>query len=147
MTKRRCLYEDDLGPCRRYGYGNPPLCSDHENIDENEMQDLVDAALEHPLGQKIVKKANSVLDALSGFIEKLSKQQLPNTPQPKTRVIIKRNPREILHFGPTESLTIEKIEKRKKELARLAHPDLGGSNEAMAQILEAAKLLVQETKK
>ena len=146
MTKRRCIYEDDLGACRRYGYGNPPLCPDHENIDENELNDLVDAALEHPLGKKIVKKANDVLDALSGFITKLSQQQV-TVPQTKTKVVIKRNPRELLHFGLTESLTIEKIEKRKKELARLAHPDLGGSNEAMAQILEAAKILVQETKK
>lgn len=47
-----------------------------------------------------------------------------------------------LGFQHREPLTVERVEKRRKELARKHHPDLGGSPERMVRINQAADLLV-----
>ena len=144
-TRQRCIYEDEEGKCRRIGYGDPPLCEDHEDAEVEVYDEIVDAILSHPAGNKIVDKVNSLLDSATSFIENLSKNKpLGEVPKVRTRPIPKQNPRDVLHFGPNEVLTKEKIDSRKKELALLAHPDRGGSNEAMAQILTAADMLKKE---
>ena len=50
--------------------------------------------------------------------------------------------RQELGFQPREPLTVAVVEKRRKELARKHHPDLGGSPERMVRINQAADLLV-----
>ena len=137
----KCVYEDDLGRCRKNGKGDPPLCSEHEKSDI-EIYEIVDAVLAHPAGSRIVKKINDVLDGAAGFIDKLKQGQMPFSGTPKPKIVVrKRNPREVLHFGPNEPLDEKKINERRNALAHMAHPDKGGSKEAMAEILEAAKEL------
>jgi hypothetical protein len=51
--------------------------------------------------------------------------------------------REILGFEPNEPLTIEKVQKRKQQLARVFHPDMqGGSETQMKRINTAADALL-----
>jgi hypothetical protein len=50
--------------------------------------------------------------------------------------------RQELGFQPREPLELAQVERRRKELARKHHPDLGGSASRMATINQAADLLV-----
>lgn len=143
----KCVYEDDNGPCKSKGKGDPPLCTKHENSDI-EVYEIIDAVLSHPAGSKIVKKINDVLDGAAGFIDKLKAGQMPSFSGAKPKIVVKkRSPREILHFGPNEELDEKKVNERRNALAHLAHPDKGGSKEAMAEILEAANELKKDLKK
>lgn len=146
---KRCIYEDDQGKCRRIGKGNPPLCDEHNDV-EFEYEEFIDTALEHPKIANIVDKINDVVGLGKKFLENLAQGEnplgkIPNIPKQKKQVV-KISAREILHFGPSEILTKEKIKERKNALAHMAHPDKGGSNEAMARILNAAKELENEVK-
>lgn len=47
-----------------------------------------------------------------------------------------------LGFEHRAPLTVDDVEKRRKELARKHHPDLGGNPERMVRINQAADLLV-----
>ena|SRR5688572_33428544 len=145
-----CIYEDDQGRCNQTGRGDPPLCDAHNDV-EFEYEEFIDTALEHPRIAGILDKVTEVVDLGKKFVEKLSKGENPlgnvpkNKPQPK--VVVKGpTPREVLHFGPTELITPEKLKERKRALAHMAHPDKGGSKEEMARIIEAAKAIEKEMK-
>ena len=145
----RCSYKDEDGrQCRRKGYDDPPLCDDHideaEEAEEDKYAEIIDSVLEHPQSKNILSKLDAVLSKANDFVEKLKHGEIPSIkPQAPKVVTKKRNPRDVLHFGPKEVLTREKITARRKALARLAHPDLGGSNEAMAEINNAAEALLK----
>jgi hypothetical protein len=63
--------------------------------------------------------------------------QPPPAPDPVRQGLVKA--RQVLNFEPNEALTAEAINKRRRELARVYHPDRpNGSKEAMQRINEAA---------
>lgn len=70
-------------------------------------------------------------------------RQKPPDP-PKTNGLTAPQAREILHFSATQVLTATDIRKRQRQLARLAHPDVGGTAEAMARINAAATFLISQ---
>lgn len=68
-------------------------------------------------------------------------RQPPPPPPPRIQA---EDPRAILHFGPSDQLTVDLVRKRQRQLARLAHPDQGGSLEAMQRINAAADALISQ---
>ncbi len=61
----------------------------------------------------------------------------PPPPDPTLRA------REILGFEPTERITAEMVNDRKKKLARVFHPDMQGGSEAqMKRVNQAADVLL-----
>ncbi len=69
------------------------------------------------------------------------RQPAPPPPQPSAP-----DPRLVLHFGPNDPVTKQEIEKRRRELARLCHPDRGGSTDAMQRINQAADALLAQVR-
>jgi hypothetical protein len=74
-------------------------------------------------------------------------QQRPRPAAPPPRPAAPPDPalraREILGFEPTEPLTAQKVQDRKRALAKVFHPDLqSGSTAQMARVLTAADLLL-----
>ena len=66
----------------------------------------------------------------------------PRTPPPPPRAV--EDPRVILGFEPGEQLTSARVKARKRELAKLFHPDKeGGSAHAMKRVNEAADELLK----
>jgi hypothetical protein len=63
----------------------------------------------------------------------------PPPPKPKADPVALA--RAILHFGPQEPLTKEKIKERQRLLAAAVHPDKGGDTSAMQRINQAADVL------
>lgn len=64
----------------------------------------------------------------------------PPTPPPK------ESPRDVLGFSPTAKLTRVTIKTRQKALAKLLHPDAGGSDAAMRRINTATAELLASLK-
>jgi hypothetical protein len=54
------------------------------------------------------------------------------------------DPRVVLGFSPTESLSASIIKKRRRELARLFHTDVGGNPESMRRLNQAADALLAQ---
>lgn len=144
MAKRKnqCV----VGSCRRIGYGNPVLCEDHENVDIEYMDEVVNSVMNHPQSKEVAKKLDDIFIKAQEFLAKLQRGEIPIGPAAQPKVIqpklVRRDPREVLHFGPKEILTEQKIMNRVKQLAKFAHPDAeGGSHERMIEINGAAEIL------
>jgi hypothetical protein len=158
---KRCEYPG----CRLQGYGVPPLCDRHaeeveEDDDEEKYSDLVEKVLENPQVQTLLDKASAVVDRLGLVVEQVAKQraeqlfervkqgaqaraQRATQPPPRKDIDLAKVARSILHFSPTESLTAEKIKDRRRELAKMCHPDKGGSTDQMQKINRAADILIK----
>ena len=57
-----------------------------------------------------------------------------------------KDPRTVLGFGDTETLTEDAITAAYKLKAKVAHPDVGGTAEAWAELREAHDLLMQNVR-
>jgi hypothetical protein len=143
-------YADD-DPEEEEAYEAPP------GFDETDFfQGLLDTLLQHRAVQDVfqqVKRALRHPERLSphyqGPGQAYAAEAPPRPhnnhrppPQPPPRY--EEDPRAILHFGPTDPLTPEIIRKRQRQLARLAHPDQGGSEPAMQRINAAADALISQ---
>ncbi len=156
MVAPRCYFVDTDGRCRRRGYGpagGPVFCEEHadEEYEGLDTDQIIDTLLDNPQVQKGVGKVNSLLDKLAGVIDRVAAGDFPaRKPAPQMPAVKQANPlmraRLILHFGPKDVLTKELISARRKQVARLAHPDLGGSPEAMREVNVAADLLLSALK-
>jgi len=135
--------------------GNPAICGIcyEEQLFVEAEDSTVNQLLDHPAVQGLMDKGfqvfNKGVDRIIGRVDgyaKLAMQMVQNqqTQQAQAPQPVQQSPREVLHFGPDEALTIEKIKTRKRDLASLCHPDKNGSVEAMQKINEAADLLLKE---
>lgn len=68
-------------------------------------------------------------------------QQRKTQPPADPAVEERRRARIVLGFTPSEALTLEMIQKRRRELARKHHPDRGGSVAKMQAVNAAADVL------
>lgn len=67
----------------------------------------------------------------------------PPPPPPAPRIDPLQAAREVLGFEPGEKLTVERVQDRKRALARVFHPDMaGGSKAQMQKVLAAADALL-----
>jgi hypothetical protein len=169
----RCVFGDGPYQCPKRGIGDPPLCLEHYELlqeaeyDEDDpdaepdlFQDLLDRFLGHP---SIRSRIDRVVEAIGdpsrfhpnyqgpGQAYAAEAPPRPNRPQhppphppPRQPPLSLEDPRQILHFSPDQALTVDQVRKRQRQLARLAHPDLGGSKEAMLRINDAADRLISQ---
>jgi hypothetical protein len=68
----------------------------------------------------------------------------PPPPPPDPQIEERRRARIVLGFSPREPLTLEIIQRRRRELARRHHPDRGGSVAKMQAVNAAADVLEAE---
>lgn len=168
----RCVFGDGTYRCTKRGIGNPPLCREHYELvaDASEpteatetvdfWDELLDRVLDHPYVQSKVAEVLQILKdparnsphyqgpgqayAAEAPPRPRARYQAATPPPPPNRSLSAGQAREILHFSPTEPLTCEKVRKRQRQLARLAHPDVGGSADAMRRINDASTCLISQ---
>lgn len=70
----------------------------------------------------------------------------PPTPPPKEEKSRALTARDVLGIRQDVKLTVELIEKKRRLLARIHHPDQGGSEEMMKRINQAVDQLRQEVR-
>ena len=159
---KRCQAREDGRRCYRNGSGQPPLCRTHklalsQGLDPNDpfrdVFDQVDRWVKSREGRDTVVAAVGTL--ADRLLDRFAPQRrsplgpvprpprMPPPPPPPERP--KADPvqvaRALLHFGPDEPLTREKIKERQRVVATLCHPDRGGSTEAMQWVNQAADIL------
>ena len=117
--------------------------------DEDPIQMIVDRVLDSRQANNVIDSFRSLLDRAGNAIDPKNRPPRPSPQAPEGRRI-RPSPftiaRSIMHFGPAETLTIESITKRRRELATFCHPDKGGSPEAMVKLNQAADCLLQGLK-
>lgn len=152
-VRNRCEYPG----CTKRGRGDPPVCLEHEEEiaameEEYPGNELLNEFMDNPRVREIFEKGSSVLDSIKDLVEKVKVGQMPHQNQPPPQrprpndKALERQARMILHFDPNEQLTVDKIKQRRKDLAAMAHPDKGGSTEAMQRINASADLLLKTVK-
>lgn len=138
----------------------PPLCARHldeyeaddEGTDEyGDLQDVLQTALKDKRVRGVLDRAAGLFDRFAQVLDRASVTRPPGTPPPHRPPpprpsVPRENPRDVLHFGPTEVLTAKGVKDRKRALASMIHPDHGGSTEAMARINAAADALLASLK-
>lgn len=129
-------------------------------LDESDMQDplkvLLDRVLETPQARGIFEQVQDLIDKAGNAIDPAMR---PARRPPRVQAHVQPPPRPVprgpdplqmarmvMHFGPTESLSKDKISKQRRALAAICHPDRGGSTEAMQKLNRAADLLLAEHK-
>lgn len=100
-----------------------------------------------PADSWVGSRRDRVADAVRSRVERATRrpsegQRKPPTPPPPPKKPSGPSPRVILGFTDREPLTLEMVKRRHRELARLHHPDRGGSVERMQQINAAADALI-----
>ena len=165
---RRCTFRDGSRRCVRNGYGDPPLCRAHavyaivegEEIDgsESPLPDILDFA-DRIMSRSQDELVKGVRDFLGDMLADTANpprsrprqraRPRPEPPPPREPPPpppppppIDEDPRDVLGFAPTLNLTKELVKKRQRELARLYHPDQGGSLKAMQRVNDAAEKLL-----
>jgi len=112
---------------------------------------LVDAAARNPALSPLLGKATRIVNQVNDYVEHPERlwerfQQQRQAPQPQKppppKGMSPAIARQLLHFGPGEPLDRAKIKSRQRALAAMVHPDRGGDNRAMAQLNEAATILL-----
>jgi hypothetical protein len=137
-----------------------PYGSDESFGAEDFFQSMLDTLLQHQAVQDVfsqVKQAMRDPSKLSPHYQgpgqayaaeappRQHHQYRPPPPPPRQPASqAPEDPRAILHFGPRDKLTADIVRKRQRQLARLAHPDQGGSDEAMRRINTAADVLISQ---
>jgi hypothetical protein len=123
-------------------------------LENPHVRDVMSQLMETPKGQALLGQVVDIAGKFGEIMDKVAKGEIPSLPQMKgaTAQVVQRvvhkgaTPREVLHFGVDEPLTIEKIKERKKTLALMVHPDAGGATDAMARINDAAAKLLKDMK-
>ena len=158
MSVRKCMYVIKSKPCglRAAAGTNPPLCDKHleelgeeddfeEDEEDEDVGSALDEILDHPTVSGFLGRINDTIDRLASG---LGGTQAPeNRPPPARKRAAVEDPRMVLNFSPTDKLTPEIVKERKKQLAKVFHPDKQGSTEAMARVNAAADQLLKELSK
>lgn len=168
----RCAYKDGGRRCSRNGFGNPALCKAHSIqtvIDGEQVEGLPeDSSLFELLGladrmfsrseNETVQQVRSIFGEFlagaansSNAAHQVPHQRGPSRPPPRQSPPRPPQGREragecraILGLEPREQLTEARIKARKRELAKIYHPDReGGSPTAMKRVNEAADYLLK----
>lgn len=111
---------------------------------------LIDEAVNSPRLERMVPRAqlDEMLRRVQAQHAAAAQRRPPGPPPPRAappppRVDPLLAAREVLGFEPAEALTRERVQERKKALARVFHPDMpGGSKAAMQRVLTSADALL-----
>ena len=154
----RCAFKDGGRRCGRNGFGNPALCRAHaiqatvdgkqiefsEDSPLFEILNMADRAFSRSNNDFLKQVGNLFGEMLSGAahqtrVPEPEPQKAPEPPQPL------EDARVVLGFAPDEQLTASSVKARKKQLARIFHPDQPtGSLHAMKRVNEAADKLLKD---
>ena len=144
---RRCAYTEHGRRCRRSGFGEPPLCRLHlrvvEEIEEESPESPYDAifGMVGDFFRSVMSEGEPWPDIMARGQEPRSRQPPPAAaPAPARNGELKA--RRIMNFGPRDRLSSALINQRRRELARIHHPDHGGATDAMQRVNEAADALL-----
>lgn len=154
----RCSFKGGGRRCSRNGTGSPVLCRAHKihnsvEEDSSGFLDLLGLADDvfRPSNEEFTGQVGKLFGAfLTGAAvyeaakagSKAGRGSV-TSPQPEATPV--DNPRRVLGFEPAESLSKESIKTRKRELAKVFHPDKPmGSVSAMKRVNEAADALLKE---
>jgi len=100
------------------------------------------------LGQVLAGRAPAArpveTDDTSSSSSSANSRRPPRPPPPAPAP--KEDPRDVLGFGPDAKLTRAMVKERQRELAKLMHPDRGGSTKALQRLNAAAQALLQDLK-
>lgn len=115
---------------------------------------LLDVVLQQPKTKVIFEKVDGVLEKANGLLSKVAVGDFSDlqdllSKAGKQRVVYQpevreEDPRVVLGFKSTDKLTVEMVKNRRRELAKILHPDKGGSDEAMQRMNTAADKLMKE---
>jgi hypothetical protein len=112
--------------------------------DRDPVEAVIERVLETPQARSAIEYMKAAIDrAANGIDPKQQPRRVPPQIKRPSRRLIARG---IMHFAPGEPLDQAKIQKRRRELAMLCHPDQGGSTEAMTRINQAADILLDSIK-
>lgn len=150
----RCAYTEGRRRCARPGTGTPPLCPVHEILLEEDAPPVtIDDVLDDIFGraEDLVRRAtNKVKRDIRDLaaqpqtvhrVKQAAPRPRPSPPPPPAAT--EPDPREVLGFHPGAKLTREMIKTRQRDLAKLFHPDHGGSTLATQRLNVAAKKLLE----
>lgn len=160
MPVSRCVYPVKGGKqCASPGKGTPPLCPKHKKLYVEPINPffagLVNALLDQPVTKAIVSKVDGVLNKATNAFNKIAEGDFSELnsllrkgakPTVEYGGATQEDPRTVLGFKMGEPITKAKIKERQRELAKLFHPDKGGSDEAMQRVNAAADILLKEIK-
>jgi hypothetical protein len=115
--------------------------------DEGAEEDVMESIFRQPAVQGLFDRLGTIVEQLGGVLERrLGGVGVGGAPAGTTRPRqpIPINPRVILGFPPEMKLTEKIIKERQRALAKLWHPDIGGSPEAMTRLNAATDMLLKK---
>lgn len=154
----RCVYAEGRRRCRRNGSGEPVLCRAHRLVviggleagggAARVVERVERAAARDPLWSTILDVADEIIGrprAQPAPAPPPGPQNRPRTapPRPPPPTPPKEDPRTVLGFPLGSRPTREAIKTRQRQLAKILHPDAGGSDEAVARVNNAAEALLK----
>ena len=155
----RCAYAEGRRRCKREGFGDPPLCHLHEVLREDPPPMTLDDVLDdvfaraEDVARRMINKAKRDFSQLAqnqprqapinGSPWSPPPRKAPRPPPPPPQPTVPEpDPRDVMGFSPDTKLTREMVKTRQRELAKLFHPDRGGSTAATQRLNVAAKRLL-----
>lgn len=118
---------------------------------------ILERILERDEVQDIFQRAQGVVDKFAHVLDRVAAGDIPRgfrrqegiprgqrAAPPGVQQGPAENPRSVLGFAPGAKLTADLIKTRKRDLAKLFHPDRGGSPDAMRRVNAAADVLLKE---
>lgn len=161
----RCVFREGSRKCFRNGFGDPPLCRAHSlSVDyEIDLDDPVGSLIEHAdrflssqKGELVQTFARSLGDLLrprpaAGGSGPSPPAGPPPPRPPRSEPVqpppsVKESPRDVLGFDPKVKLTKAMVKERQRTLAKLWHPDHGGSTKALQRLNAAVAELMPTLK-
>lgn len=121
----------------------------------NNLNDIIRFLKGTEKGKELLKTAREVLDKveagddlLKGAFEDAPRRASPGPQAPVVKGGMSPvEARAVLHFGADQKLTPALIKARKRDLAKMVHPDTGGDTGAAARINAAADVLLKGVKR
>lgn len=158
-VKPRCRFTTvDGDTCRRAAHPGQPYCTHHleptptgriseiaQELWERDEIKIAIGRLGQAFDQAVTNRVARLIDRVGGVVDNVANgQPRPQQAPPQApRRPPGLDPRIVLGFGTDELLTAEKIHARRKELAKIFHPDKqGGNTDAMRRVNAAADALL-----
>lgn len=116
---------------------------DDEEDFEATVDDFVSGVFAHPKVKGVIGAVSRGMDRFAQLVDQISRAQPAATPQAPPRPKVVLDPYVILGFSRETPLTVDMIKERKRQYAKILHPDTGtGDAAAMARVNRAAEILI-----
>lgn len=160
----RCAYREGDRQCRRNGTGNPPLCNAHRTaleemrgpqsfagtmgalfgkfmrgqpISNEDLSRVADQGAQWVRQRAARPERGAPQSAVDSVLHELIRRQRAASPPPPPPKAAKPDPRPVLGWKAGQAVTVEQVQRRRRELARKFHPDRAGPDQKKARELTA----------